>query len=84
MVLTEVMVEAGGATTTSTMTKIKRQITIAVEDTVKVNMDVVVKVEESNTITIRNLNIMHRTTEESQLDSRTLQKHRLKMIRHCY
>jgi hypothetical protein len=41
-------------------------------------MDVVVEVEESSAIIIKNLDIMHRTAEASQLDksdSRTLQKH---------
>jgi hypothetical protein len=74
VVVSEAVAEAGGATITSTMTKVKRQIAIAVEE----DMDVVVEAEESNAITVRHLDIMHQTAEASQLDksdSQTLQKH---------
>jgi predicted dinucleotide-utilizing enzyme len=65
VVVSEAVAEAGGATITSTMTKVKRQIAIAVEDAVEEDMDVVVEAEESNAITVRHLDIMHQTAKAS-------------------
>jgi hypothetical protein len=50
-----------GATITSTVTKVKRQIAIVVEDVVKTDTDVVMEVEESSAITVKILDIMYRT-----------------------
>jgi hypothetical protein len=63
VVVTEVAAEATGAIITPTMTKVKRQITTAVEDMVEADIDMVVEEEESSAIIIINLNIMHRTAE---------------------
>jgi indole-3-glycerol phosphate synthase len=65
VVVTEAMGEAGGTTITLIMTKVERQIAMMVEDTVKEDMDVVVEVEESSVITIKNLDIIHLTVDAS-------------------
>jgi hypothetical protein len=65
VVVTDAMTEAGGTTITLIMTKVERQIAMVVEDTVKEDMDVVVEAEESSVITIKNLDIIHRTVEAS-------------------
>jgi hypothetical protein len=53
VVVTEVVAETEGATITSTMTKVKRQIAIVIEDAIEVDMDVVMEAEESDAITVR-------------------------------
>ena len=77
----EAVAEAGGAATImSRMKKIKRRITTVAEDAVEADTDEVEEVEESNAIIVKNMDIMHRTAEASQLNkssSRILQKRRL-------
>jgi hypothetical protein len=69
VVVTDVI--AGGTTITPTTTKVRGQIAIAVVDAVEADVDVVVKVKESNAITIRNLDIIIELQKQASWTSPT-------------